>query len=77
MSDEETITIKITVSKRWTPSILSMLKYMEYLGNVGSSRMVTLMADGDGDFHPKFELPDFEEVQPKQDIEGNRIYDAG
>lgn len=46
--------IECEMKDRWIPHFLAMLKYMEYLGNIGSSREVTLYADGDGDFRPKF-----------------------
>jgi hypothetical protein len=34
-------------------ALMKMLKYMESLGNVGSSRFCGFYADGDGSFHPK------------------------
>lgn len=42
------------MSERWIPYFLGALKAMEYCGNIGASRNVTLFSDGDGDFHPKF-----------------------
>ncbi len=56
---------------------------MEYLGNVGSSRKVTLYSDGDGDFRPNFKLEGLpfrqcvKAVEPKIDNDGDRLYDAG
>jgi len=74
----KTITIKVTMRKRWIPYFLSMLKYMQYLGSVGSSRQVTIYSDGDGDFRPKFKFDvDFEEQPPIKDNGGDRLYDAG
>ncbi len=73
-------TIKVTMKERWIPHFLSALKYMQYLGSVGSSRDVTLFSDGDGDFRPKFEWPDDlldEPVEPMNDTGGARYYDAG
>ena len=71
-------TIHCTMKKRWVSSFLAMLKYMEYLGAVGSSRKVTLFADGVGDFRPKFE---FDDNLPHEagyyDKFGDRTYDAG
>jgi hypothetical protein len=34
-------------------ALMKMFKYMERLGNVGSSRFCSFFADGDGSFHPK------------------------
>ena len=60
-------------------SFLSMLKYMQHLGNIGSSRVVAFYSDGDGDFRPTFEwdkeLPC--DVKPVNDDRGDRLYDAG
>ena len=67
------------MKSRWVPHFLAMLKYMEQLGDVGSSRAVTMFADGDGDFRPTFEwdskLPS--EAKPVDDNDGDRTYDAG
>jgi len=48
-------TIKCEMKKRWAKQFLSMLKYMQQLGSMGSSREITFYADGDGDFRPQFE----------------------
>lgn len=71
-------TVEVEMQERWIPHFMSMLKYMQYLGSAGSSRMVALYADGDGDFRPKF-TTDIEwcEVKPVNDKDGNRTYDAG
>lgn len=73
-------TITVTMKDRWIPYFLAMLKYMQQLGGMGSSRRVTFYADGDGDFRPKFEfderLPSDPE-RPISDVEGDRFYDAG
>lgn len=71
-------TIEVEMPERWIPHFMSMLKYMEHLGNIGSSRNVTIYADGDGDFRPKFNSDiKYETVHPENDIGGNRRYDAG
>lgn len=71
-------TIEVEMQERWIPHFMSMLKYMEHLGNIGSSRDVVLYSDGDGDFRPKFTTNiDFEVKEPVCDTQGNRIYDAG
>jgi hypothetical protein len=72
-------TIRVTMKDRWIPHFLAMLKYIQGLGAVGSSRKVSFYADGDGDFRPKFEwdesLPS--DAGPRSDHDGNRFYDAG
>jgi len=84
--------IKVTMPKRWIPYFLSMLRYMEHLGSLGSSRMLAFYSDGDGDFRPKFEseikipevLMDTKTgeindlgTKPKVAIKVERVYDAG
>ena len=72
-------TIKVMMKDRWVPHFLAMLKYMEQLGRLGGSRMVSLYSDGDGDFRPRFKwdekLPS--NAEPIEDDKGDRIYDAG
>ena len=72
-------TIECEMKDRWIPHFLAMLRYMEFLGKIGGSRKVGIYADGDGDFHPKFEwsmdLPS--NAKPISDVDGNRLYDAG
>jgi hypothetical protein len=71
-------TVKVEMPERWIPHFMSMLKYMESLGAVGSSREVAIYADGDGDFHPRFETNiKYETKKPVRDNHGNRMYDAG
>lgn len=53
--EDITFSIRCTMRKRWVPHFLGMLKMMQRLGSVGSSRVVAIYADGDGDFRPKFE----------------------
>ena len=49
-------------------ALMKMFKYMEYLGNIGSSRHCSFFADGDGSFRPKvsfvypIDLPDVPEI---------------
>lgn len=77
--DVKTFTIECSMKERWVPHFLGMLKYMQQLGGMGSSRTVSMYADGDGDFHPKFKwdesLP--EVAKPTRDNGGDRFYDAG
>jgi hypothetical protein len=71
--------IEVDMPERWVPQFLGMLAYMQCLGGVGSSRLLTFYSDGDGDFRPKFEW-DKEltvEIDGILDANGNRSYDAG
>lgn len=73
-------TIKCTMHPRWITHFLSMLKHMEYLGHIGSSREVGIYSDGDGDFHPSFVWREsllYNEEKPVRDKNGNVLYDAG
>lgn len=72
-------TIEAEMKDRWVPHFLSMLKYMQQLGGLGSSRTVAIYADGDGDFRPKFKWDDAlsSDAKPIKDDKGDRIYDAG
>ncbi len=84
-----TITIRASMPTRWVPHFLGMLNRMEYLGNIGSSRRVSIFADGDGDFQPKFrirrglkfkKLRDMRNELAKavtEDKGGNQFFDAG
>jgi hypothetical protein len=78
-NDHARFNIVCSMKLRWVPHFLAALKYIQHLGAVGGSRNVTLYADGDGDFHPKFswsaELPS--EAKPIKDLDGHRTYDAG
>ena len=48
------------VSQADAIALIKMFKYMQYLGSIGSSRMCSFYADGDGSFRPKisFEYPE-------------------
>lgn len=56
MNTEKTFNIQVTMNERWIDDFCSMLKYMEYCGNIGHSSMVGFYSDGDGDFRPKFNM---------------------
>lgn len=78
LDEDVTFNIKCTCRKRWASQIVSMLKQMEHLGNIGSSRDVAIYADGDGDFRPKFEFDvNIPEVKPVIEMAGNTKFDAG
>ena len=68
-----------TMKNRWVPQFLAMLKYMQQLGSMGSSRKVTIYADGDGDFNPMFEWNDSlpSDAEAIKDQDGNKTFDAG
>ena len=72
-------TITVTMKNRWIPHFLAMLEYMQQLGGLGSSRMISFYSDGDGNFRPKFEWSDklSSQAKPMKDNGGNRLYDAG
>lgn len=71
---EKKFTVEVQMEERWIPHFMSMLKHMEMLGGIGSSRELSFYADGDGDFRPKFKTDvDFEIVKP----DSNNQYDAG
>jgi hypothetical protein len=75
---KKNFTVKVEMEERWIPHFMSMLKYMEQLGNMGASRQVGIVSDGDGDFRPKFNADvEYDSEEPKWDKEGNRVYDAG
>lgn len=79
MNEKTKFTIECEMGERWVPHFLAMLKYMQQLGSMGSSRSITFYADGDGDFRPKFtwdsNLP--ADAKPIRDNDGDRTYDAG
>ena len=55
-ADTVTFTLKCTMRKEWKGPFIDMLKRMQYLGGIGSSRMLAFYSDGDGSFNPIFEL---------------------
>jgi hypothetical protein len=74
MSNESSFTVKVTMGDRWVPQFLGLLREMERLGRIGSSRALTFYSDGDGDFHPRFEWDtDVEPVDAVKDL----TWDAG
>ena len=72
-------TVECEMKDRWVPHFLAMLKYMQFLGGIGSSRRVSFYSDGDGDFRPKFTWDKSlsSNVEPVKEENGNRTYDAG
>jgi hypothetical protein len=55
-------------------ALIKMFKYMQYLGNIGSSRMCSFFADGDGSFRPKISF-DYPEELPEVEIDSVVEYD--
>ena len=51
----KTFTITCTMNEKWIPHFLGVLRRMQILGEIGSSRNITLFSAGAGDFKPKFE----------------------
>lgn len=82
---DRTFTIEVTMKERWIDDFCSMLKWMEYCGNIGHSSKVAFYADGDGDFRPKFKInTEFDKTSGLRRKElGDRLigievlYDAG
>jgi hypothetical protein len=76
------ITIECEMKDKWVPHFLGMLYHMEKLGKLGSSRRISIYADGDGDFRPRFKCIQSSEplplpAKPVEEIDGNTIFDAG
>ena len=79
---ETTFIIKCTMREHWASHFLGMLKRMQYLGAIGSSRYVTIFSDGDGNFRPKFEIMSTEEyngpfAEPAKQQGGHTLFDTG
>ena len=80
LHEKITFTVTCTMKVRWARQFLAMLRRMQQLGSWGSSRNVTLFADGDGDFRPKFEWSDVGPLtlaEPVSDQGGDAVFDAG
>jgi hypothetical protein len=65
--------------RRWIPHFLSMLTAMQDYGNMGSSRVVAIYSDGDGDFRPVFEWSEDldDETPARRNYNGDLLFDAG
>ena len=80
--NDETIrfTIHCTMKRKWASQFLGMLRHMQRLGSIGSTRLVTFFADGDGDFRPTFECEDLtiNTAEPARTYSsGDTLFDAG
>lgn len=54
--EDVTFTVKCTMPKVWASHFQSFLKEMERYGKIGHSGQISFMADGDGNFRPKFKF---------------------
>ena len=76
---EKTFTITCTMKHRWVPHFLGHVKIYATFRRCRKFKSGSFYADGDGDFRPKFEwdkeLPS--DGKPINDVQGDRIYDAG
>lgn len=80
MMSDVTFTVSCTMKRRWAEQFVGMLRNMQTLGNNGSSRNVTLFADGDGDFRPRFSVDDDAEISAAEPTilkSGDLFFDAG
>jgi hypothetical protein len=73
--DQKLIITLENISQADAIALIKMFKYMQYLGNVGASRMCSFFADGDGSFRPKvsFEYP--EELPEVPEVDSEVEYD--
>lgn len=73
-----TFNIEATMEERWVNQFCSMLKHMEKNGIIGSSEIVGVYSDGDGDFRPKFKVDrEFENQDGHPMLGIGVIFDAG
>lgn len=77
--DEVEFNIKCVMRARWVPYFLGMLERMQMLGSIGSSRQITFLSDGDGDFRPVFDwASDLPEAKGGDELQnGDWFFDAG
>ena len=52
-NDKLTMTVSMRVTEAQALALQAMFEDWNYLSGIGSSRMVSFYADGDGNFHPK------------------------
>ena len=80
MSGTTEFTIRCRMRSRWVPHFLGMLRKMQNLGAIGSSREVAIYSDGDGDFRPRFNWPESLPAPALPRLEtrnGDTFFDAG
>lgn len=80
-NEEVEFDVHCKMRKCWANEFLSLLKDMQRLGEMGSSRFRGMYCDGDGDFRPKFthNFAEFTETEPRTDTDDENVlfYDAG
>ncbi len=74
-----TFTVTCKMKRRWAEQFLGMLKHMQRLGSMGSSREIAFFSDGDGDYRPKFEyVAPLHAAEPRVvKPNGDVFFDAG
>ena len=79
--EEVEFDVHCKMRKCWAHEFLSLLKDMQRLGEMGSSRFRGMYCDGDGDFRPKFthNFNEFVETSPRIDkgADEGLFWDAG
>jgi hypothetical protein len=85
MSERIQMTVNMEVTIPQALALQAMFKYWNRLASIGSSRYVSFLVDGDGNFHPKCEFsfsdpipeltPDLEALAVVSETNGDRIYD--
>lgn len=65
-NEEVEFIINCKMKRSWMNTFCSFLKMMENFGHDGMSRDFIFYCDGDGDFRPKFDLPEYRTKQAKQ-----------
>lgn len=80
--EDVTFNVKCTMPKVWASHFQSFLKEMERYGQLGHSGQISFMADGDGNFKPKFKFTkEYESVQGIQSQQivkkAEQLFDAG
>ncbi len=65
-NEEVEFIINCKMKRSWMNTFCSFLKMMENFGHDGMSRDLIFYCDGDGDFRPKFDLPEYRTKQAKQ-----------
>jgi hypothetical protein len=70
--------IECEVPESWVNDFCTMLYTMQHFGNQGSSRVVGIYSDGDGDFRPRFNIKTaYTKTVPLDKYKPMRIFDAG
>lgn len=69
----ESRSYSITASKEQLDSIECLLTDIQYLGDIGSSRKISIYVDGDGQFHPQFKRID-KDVKMSRHLNGYAVY---